>query len=82
MSCASGKENLICMSDVKDGKTVKIASIDGGWEYRKRITGLGFVKGCEVKVLRNESKGPLVVKVKGSKFVLGRGEASRIFVES
>ena len=74
-------ENSLSLSQIKEGKTVTIASVEGGWDYRKRITGLGFVKGCSVAVVRNSSNGPLMVEIKGSKVALGRGEAEKIRVK-
>jgi Fe2+ transport system protein FeoA len=42
---------------------------------------MGFVPGDEIQVVSNGVPGPLVVLVKGSRLVLGRGMAEKILVK-
>ena len=48
----------------------------------KRLADMGFVPGDEIQVVSNGVPGPLVVLVKGSRLVLGRGMAEKILVKS
>jgi len=77
---ADSENKMKAISEIPEEKIVSIVRIEGGWSLRKRVTGLGFVKGENVKVIKNEFDGPMMVEVKGSKFALGRGEAEKIFV--
>jgi len=41
---------------------------------------MGIVPGTEIEVLQNAARGPFIVSVKGSRIMMGRGMACRIFV--
>ena len=48
----------------------------------KRLTDLGLTPGTKVTVVKSAPfKGPLEVRVRGSRLALGRGMASRILVD-
>jgi len=47
----------------------------------ERLNSLGLVPNTKVKILRKLSKGPLLVKIKGTEVALGRGICSKIYVE-
>jgi Fe2+ transport system protein FeoA len=54
----------------------------GGRVSVKRLADLGITSGKEIKVLRKALfSGPVQIEVCGSRLVIGRGMASRIFVE-
>lgn len=67
----------------------------GGWGFKhhpgsrhhtmrlkKRLMDMGLTLGTKVTVLRSAPfHGPLEVNARGSRLVLGRGMAERIFVE-
>jgi ferrous iron transport protein A len=53
----------------------------GGRRFASRLAALGVSPGSEVKVLRNDRGGPLVVIVRGTRVALGRGEASKVLLE-
>ena len=42
---------------------------------------MGILPGTEVVLLRCRAAGPVIVEVRGSQFILGRGTAQRILVE-
>lgn len=69
------------LSDVKEDQIVKVLDISGGDEIKKRLHDMGFVNGAEVTVNRNNNKGPLIVSVKGSNYVLHRGMAKKVVIE-
>lgn len=69
------------LSSVSAGCSVLLRRIRAGLELEARLSALGFVPGATVEVHRNGPHGPLVVQVKGSRLMLGRGMADKIAVE-
>ncbi len=61
------------------GERVVIDSIVGGRGMRGRLDSMGIYPGEEVDVLANHG-GPVIIRVKGSRFGIGRGMAQRIMV--
>lgn len=59
------------------GKTSSVYTVEkvGGLtaETEKRLEALGMTVGTEVTVLNNKSKGTLIIKVRGTRFAIGRG---------
>jgi Fe2+ transport system protein FeoA len=64
-----------------------------GWGWRggsgpgcgavKRLADLGILPGAKIRVVRKAPfGGPIEIEVRGSRFMIGRGLASRIIVES
>ncbi|BDZ68114.1 hypothetical protein GCM10025860_15620 [Methanobacterium ferruginis] len=42
---------------------------------------MGIYKDSQIKVIKNDIPGPLIVDVKGSRLIIGRGQAQKIMVE-
>ena len=42
---------------------------------------MGLTKGTEIKLLRMAPYGPVEINVRGTNLVIGRGMASKIYVE-
>ncbi len=69
------------LSEVKNNETVIIAKVMGHGSFRKRIAEMGFVKGKEVKVIKNAPfKGPIEFHVLDYNVTLRRSEADLIDV--
>ena len=62
------------------GSRVRIMKIVAGRELNQRLAEMGMVTGAEVEVLDGRMMGPLVVKLGGSRLVLGQGMAMKILV--
>jgi Fe2+ transport system protein FeoA len=69
------------LSTVLAGTSVVLRRIRAGQELESRLLAMGFVPGETVTVCRNAAHGPLVVGVKGSRIMLGRGMAEKIAVD-
>ena len=67
--------------DIKEGETVTVDNIKGCTDMKSRLCHLGILCGHSIKVIKNDSKGPLVIAVFDSKIAIGRGQASKIMVE-
>lgn len=68
--------------DLKEGQKGYIVTITGGKMAAKRLADLGLTPGVEITILRKSLfSGPVQVEFCGSKFLLGRGLASKIIVK-
>ena len=74
-----GKE-LLSLAFLPPGRKAKVREIVGGYCLRSRLLELGFVKGTNLCVLKND-RGPLIVSIDGMRLALGRGVASKILIE-
>ena len=73
-------KNLRSLSMVSVGETVRIVKVDAGQGLNSRLAAMGLFPNTEVTVVGNTHPGPFVVRVKGSKVMLGRGMAQKIMV--
>ena len=71
------------LSEVNENHTVVISKVMGHGAFRRRITEMGFVRGKEVKVLKNAPlRDPVEYEVMGYHVSLRREEARLIEVVS
>lgn len=68
------------LSSLADGMGGRLASVEAGRGLRARLVAMGLSPGVEVKVVNNRGGGPFVVAVMGTRIVLGRGMAHKVFV--
>ena len=78
---ASNKLEKISLIQTKENEEVVIVSLLAGRIATKRLADMGLVPGTKIKILRKAIFGPIEVEAKGSKLVLGRGLAAKIFVK-
>ena len=69
------------LSQIEQGKRVLVNSLLEGNELNRRLTSLGFTPGVDVEIMQNYGRGPMIVKIRGTKVALGRGEAEKIKVD-
>ena len=62
------------------GSKVRLVSVNGGRQMTSRLAAMGLLPGVEVEVISNSSGDAFVLNVHGSRLVLGRGMAQKIFV--
>lgn len=65
----------------KENEEVVVVSLVAGLMATKRLVDMGLVPGKKIKILREAPLGPIEIEVGGSKLVLGRGLAAKIFVK-
>jgi Fe2+ transport system protein FeoA len=63
------------------GEQAKISKINGGCELIRRLTEMGLTLGTTIKVVSDAFGGPVVIEVRDSRLALGRGVATKIYVE-
>lgn len=74
--------HLQALSDLSKGTRAVVRQITGGLSLSNRLLVLGFTIGTEVLVKQNPGFGPVIVFIRDSRIALGRGEASKVFVEA
>ena len=76
------KENLTALSELKEGQSGKISFIRGGHNVLQRLLDMGLTPSTRIILLKSAPfEGPIQISVRGSKLALGRGIASKVFVE-
>lgn len=75
-------QNLVALSDLKEGQFGKVSFIRGGHEVLQRLLDMGLTPGTRISVVKAAPfEGPVEVAVRSSKLALGRGIASKVFVD-
>lgn len=67
--------------DLKSGEKGVIMDIKGGKNVVQRLVDLGLTPGSEIKMMKSLPSGPIEIFVRGSRLVIGRCIAMKIFVE-
>lgn len=68
------------LCDGKIGNEYKVEDIDLPVNIEKRLEALGMTSGTSIAVLNSKSRGVLIVKVRGTRFALGRNITKNILV--
>lgn len=69
------------LSIAKSGEQVVCVRVEGGPGLERHMAAMGILAGAEMTVVSGGgSPGPIVVKVRTTKYMLGRGMAHRVFV--
>ena len=68
------------LCDGKIGNNYKVSDIELPTNIEKRLEALGKTRGTSVAVLDSKSHGVLIVKVRGTRFALGRNITKNILV--
>lgn len=69
------------LSEMKQGETAIISSVNGDARYVGRITSIGLTPGCKVSIIKNEKNRPLIVFARDTMIALNEKESSNIEVE-
>jgi len=72
---------FISLIEMKPDEIGTISCLNCGDSCCQRLCDMGLTKGTEIKMLRMAPYGPVEIHVRGSNLVIGRGMASKIFVE-
>jgi len=75
------QHHKVKLSEMAAGEIATITDFQGGRMVNNRLASLGFTPGVRVDMSQNYGHGPLIVKVRGTRVALGRGEAAKIIVE-
>ncbi|RKQ83686.1 FeoA family protein [Brockia lithotrophica] len=71
--------NAVPLALLRPNEQGVIADIVGGTDAHVRLLELGFTRGREVRVLKNDF-GPLIVALNEQRIALGHGMAQKVLV--
>ena len=74
------KINIKPLDKIAAGATAKIVTIDAGSSLKNRLAAMGLLADVQVRVVRNDGAGQIIINVKNSKVILGRGMSHKVFV--
>lgn len=69
------------LSSILPGQRVRVHDVRGGPGLGHRLASMGIFTGCELLLVRGGNRGPIIVQVGESRYVLGRGMGHKILVE-
>ncbi len=72
---------MLTLNKVNAGQKAIIAEIRGNSRFLSRITSIGLTLGCEIEMLHNEKKFPLLLYSRDTMIALNRDESNDILVE-
>lgn len=72
---------MIALNEVNAGQRVVVSNVKGDKRFLSRITSIGLTIGCELEVLHNERKFPLLFYGRDTVVALNREECKNVFVE-
>jgi len=72
---------VIELSKIKAGQKVVVSEVKGDNRFLSRITSIGLTIGCEIKMLYNEKKLPLLFYGRDTVVALNRKESENVLVE-
>ena len=73
-------EQTIKLSQGRIGNTYTVQKMELPINIEKRLEALGMTHGPSVLILNSKSRGVLIVKVRGTRFALGRNITENIQV--
>lgn len=65
--------------ETKESKSYYIKNVQGGKNLVHRLAELGLFAGSQIEVLSNKN-GPVIIRIFGSVFAIGIGQAKKIEV--
>ena len=78
-------EQIFPLAFLTTGQKAVVKEIASGRNLRHRLNELGFVRGAEVQVIRNDGCGPLIVSLGNGlgngRLAIGRGATYKVMVE-
>jgi ferrous iron transport protein A len=74
------KTNIIPLDKIAAGASAKIITIEAGSSLKNRLAAMGLLADVQIRVVRNDGAGQIIISVKNSKVILGRGMSHKVFV--
>ncbi len=75
---ASHGEQATALQKLETGSTGRVTALTGGHDLVARLAALGLTPGTMFEVAQNPIHGPVIVLVRDTRLVLGRGEAVHV----
>ena len=74
------KTDIKPLDKIGAGAVVRIVTIDAGRSLKNRLAAMGLLADVQIRVVRNDRAGQIIVCVKNSNIILGRGMSHKVFV--
>ena len=76
----AGPQPRMPLAMARPGETVELVDVRGGLGLQRRLAEMGLGPGSRFTVDTSGRPGPFVIRVKGSRLILGHGMVARVFV--
>ena len=73
---------MSALQSFSKGSRVRIHHFESGFAHQRRLSALGLTPGAEIRIFRNDGVCPLIVAVRGARFMLGRSLCKSIYAEA
>ena len=70
----------ITLIEARLDTNLKVLSIEGGRGLKDKLIEMGLVPGEIIQKVEAQSEGPVIITVKGTKLVIGKGQANKVIV--
>ena len=67
------------LDKIAAGAAANIVSIEAGSGLKNRLAAMGLLVDTQIRVVQNDGAGQIIVNVKNSKVILGRGMSHKVF---
>ncbi len=74
------EERSLSLRGLLTGRAGVVAALTGGHDLVARLAALGLTPGVAFEIAQNPGHGPVIVLVRDTRLVLGRGEAAHVLV--
>ena len=74
------KMNIKPLDKISAGTAVRIVTIEAGSGLKNRLAAMSLLADVQIRVIRNDGAGQIIINVKNSKVILGRGMSHKVFV--
>jgi len=70
------------LSELEPGTKAVVLDVQGDSNVKKKLLGMGIVRGTQLKVIRNAPlKDPMEIEVRGYNLSIRKAEAENVIVE-
>ena len=73
-------DSLIPLSQLEPGRRARVSTVQGGRGLTQRLAALGVIPGTEVELVQTGFGGPVILRVRESRVILGHGMAHKVLV--
>jgi ferrous iron transport protein A len=70
------------LSEIPAGRQVQLVRILAGLALKERLAAMGLIPQGFFRIIRNEGQGQVIVEIKGTRVILGRGMSGKIRVRN
>lgn len=69
------------LQEGRAGARYTVGQLELPVKLERHLEALGLIEGSEITVLRKKRHGAMIIKVRGTRFAIGYGISSRIFIQ-